>query len=494
MKKLFAVLLFCAGFLMPKVSEAQSSYYYHTGDTIVGRSPIYFYQWWSEQWLADTSHRLVHGHINWRHPSDWPYEWARYTTGLFVPHGEMLQYCYTDTPLEIIGIATAAIVTGIYGNNDLPGYTPEIQEYLRLYEASEDTFMLLKEVPFDHTLEKRYLEINTRHPYNLMSDSVCCYHHPIDRTNYIGIREHYFDKPVTVMDSFYVGLTTECHYFNLPPTEENPHIPNIGVTGYSVFWDSTYYASFYFFNCSNFCESTPSALHKYRHIAWDWNTGDTVDGSWHWWNSPYFMLEFPIVVIDSSYIIPPYECPPVQNVRLAQQGDGEAYVMWDTHGDHNLWQVSYGPANMDPDSGTVVNCPIQVGRIQGLDSCTHYWAYVRAVCNHDSICYSRWSDPVDIYFCDTTGGGSGGGDPEGILTALDAMTYIIPNPASSDVTVYSSFNISRIEAHSLQGVKTMDIPASGISASFDVKDWPSGVYVITIHTQGGNVTKKLVVQ
>lgn len=40
----------------------------------------------------------------------------------------------------------------------------------------------------------------------------------------------------------------------------------------------------------------------------------------------------------------------------------------------------------------------------------------------------------------------------------------------------------------------MDLPASGISASFDVKDWPSGVYVITIHTQGGNVTKKLVVQ
>ncbi len=74
------------------------------------------------------------------------------------------------------------------------------------------------------------------------------------------------------------------------------------------------------------------------------------------------------------------------------------------------------------------------------------------------------------------------------------MTYIVPNPAAAEVTVYSSFYINRIEAHSLQGVKTMDIPASGISASFDVKDWPSGVYVITIHTQGGNVTKKLVVQ
>ena len=74
------------------------------------------------------------------------------------------------------------------------------------------------------------------------------------------------------------------------------------------------------------------------------------------------------------------------------------------------------------------------------------------------------------------------------------MIYIVPNPAAAEVTVYSSFYINRIEAHSLQGVKTLDLPASGISASFDVKDWPSGVYVITIHTQGGNVTKKLVVQ
>ncbi|MCR4932018.1 MAG: hypothetical protein K5918_06235, partial [Bacteroidales bacterium] len=58
MRKFLFFFLFCVGFLMPKAANAQSPYYYLTGDTIMGRSPIYFYQWWSEQWLADTSHRL----------------------------------------------------------------------------------------------------------------------------------------------------------------------------------------------------------------------------------------------------------------------------------------------------------------------------------------------------------------------------------------------------------------------------------------------------
>ena len=34
--------------------QAQRQYYYRVGDTIRGRDSIYFYQWWSEDWLSDT--------------------------------------------------------------------------------------------------------------------------------------------------------------------------------------------------------------------------------------------------------------------------------------------------------------------------------------------------------------------------------------------------------------------------------------------------------
>ena len=133
---------------------------------------------------------------------------------------------------------------------------------------------------------------------------------------------------------------------------------------------------------------------------------------------------------------------------------------------------------------------MQVGRIEGLDRCTHYTAYVRAVCNRDTVCYSSWSDPVDVYFCDSVGGGG----TENVETVANMWTYIVPNPASSRVNVYSSFRISRVEVYNLYGRRMADLKADGNSAMFDVSGWPSGVYIVTVHTQAGNVAKKLVVE
>jgi len=497
MKKILFFAAFAFVLVAAKVCDAQSQYYYRTGDTIVGRSPIYFYQWWTEDWLADTSHRLFCA-VPQLNPWDyWP-EYPEYYNPLFtgvhrVPHGELLQYCFTDRPIQIIGIATAAVSAGPHQCIELP-YTPCYNEHLRLYEADDTSFTLLKEVEFDFYTPKRYMKTDLRE--YLYDSHKCCYMSSVDKSVYLGIREYYFEKPVTVVDSFYVGMTTEAHYF-FYPREGRPSYYGSGynrcfVNGISLFWDSTILSNHpEYTHCVSFCESTPNILHKFKNIDWDQTTFDTIDRNWHWWNSPYFMLHFPIVVIDSSYIIPPYECPPVQNVRIAQQGEGMAYLMWDTHQDHNAWQISYGPQGIVPDSGTLVNCPIQVGRLENLDSCTHYTAYVRAVCNHDSICYSQWSDPIDVYICDTAGGGE---QPEGFASAANIMTHVIPNPASSKVNVYSSFYINRVDVHNLNGRRMADIEVKEHATSLDVSEWPSGIYIVTIHTQVGNVTKKLVVQ
>ena len=476
MKKLLYVSIVLLAFMMPKVSEAQQSQnYYLTGDTIVGRSPIYFYQWWSEAWLSDTSHKLTLLFGSESEPQNF---WL-------IPFGEILQYCYTETPLNIIGIATSCVPE--FSAND-PGNNPSWQEYVRLYDAAEDDFVLLKQVPYSYGTPVRYMELE-RWDFDIITD-LCCEHIEPPELISIPIREYYFDKPVTVYDSFYVGYTTESYCLDFHP--ESPTGIFYHMNGKSYGWvnDSPD-------NCSNPCDKTPFQLHKYRHLQKDMDPlsstyGDTIDKNWHWTQSRLFMLQFPIVVIDSSYIIPPYECPPVQNVRIAQQGEGMAYLMWDTHPDQNSWQISYGSEGVDPDSGTVVNCPMQVGRIEGLDSCTHYTAYVRAVCDHDSICYSSWSDPVDIYICDTTGGG--GGEPEGFASAVNMLTYVVPNPATTQVNVYSSFQISRVEVFTLQGRRMTDVPVQGNATAFNVNEWPSGVYIVTVHTQAGNVAKKLVVR
>ncbi len=101
------------------------------------------------------------------------------------------------------------------------------------------------------------------------------------------------------------------------------------------------------------------------------------------------------------------------------------------------------------------------------------------------------SEPVDIYLCDTTSGG--GGDPSSITSALSLLTNIIPNPASTFATVYSSFQLTALEAYDLRGNKVLDTKASGTSATIDIADWPSGMYIVIVHTPAGNVAKKLVV-
>lgn len=481
------LFLFLLGIIIPKiiVAQPQSQYYYRTGDTIVGRSPIYFYQWWSEAWLADTSHRLALTRVLW-HDGFLNYELFGGAHDL-IPHGELLQYCYTEIPIQIIGIATSAVVAGPSGIDDLGG-EPEYQEYLRLYEADRDNFTLLEEVPFDRHTEKRYMKVTFRARW---LGNACCYQETPDTNKYICIREHYFEKPVTVSDSFYVGITTESHFHDFPAEVTSWPFPNLYVNDLSLYWDSEHiYRSPESPPCTSNCESTPYILHKFRHIRWN-GTNDTVDASWHWWNSPYFLLEFPIVVIDSSWIIPPYQCPPVTNLRIAHQDEGRAVLYWDSHADHNSFQTCFGLQGTPPDSCTRINNPIQVADIRGLDSCTHYDAYVRGVCYHVSTCYSEWVGPIDIYICDTTSSG-GGDDTLRTVMAMNVLTNIVPNPATMQVIVYSSFEINHISVFDANGKMVYDNPVSGHTAPIDIKGWTPGLYIVIVHTSAGNAAKKLI--
>ena len=205
----------------------------------------------------------------------------------------------------------------------------------------------------------------------------------------------------------------------------------------------------------------------------------------------FLEIEFPIIEIDSSFYDgpPQYVCPQVQNFRIAQAAEGTVVFLWDTHGDHQYWQMSYGPAGTEPDDGTIIYCPMQVGQIMGLDSCTDYVAYIRAVCNHDSIVYSEWSAPLTFNICDTTGGSG----TESIEGGLGQYIQLFPSPASNQVLVFSSFELRSIEVYDLQGRTLMSIPCEGHSAAFDVENWPKGMYVAVVRTGAGNFTKKLIV-
>ncbi|MBR5091993.1 MAG: T9SS type A sorting domain-containing protein [Bacteroidales bacterium] len=77
---------------------------------------------------------------------------------------------------------------------------------------------------------------------------------------------------------------------------------------------------------------------------------------------------------------------------------------------------------------------------------------------------------------------------------LERYVNLMPNPASEQVRLVSSFGLTRVEAYNEAGKRVYDGAASGYGAVLDLQGWPAGLYLLRVHTRMGVVTKKLVVR
>ncbi len=80
-------------------------------------------------------------------------------------------------------------------------------------------------------------------------------------------------------------------------------------------------------------------------------------------------------------------------------------------------------------------------------------------------------------------------------TLLGRLTGVMPNPATEMAKVVSSFGLTMVEAFNMAGEKvhTLRLPDAPLTATLDVSHWPSGTYLLRIHTPQGTAVKKLVV-
>ena len=77
---------------------------------------------------------------------------------------------------------------------------------------------------------------------------------------------------------------------------------------------------------------------------------------------------------------------------------------------------------------------------------------------------------------------------------LVELTYVMPNPASGQVTIASSFGLRSVDIYSMTGTLVMRQDLSGYAQQMDISALPSGTYLLVISTPAGQVTKKLMVQ
>ena len=123
---------------------------------------------------------------------------------------------------------------------------------------------------------------------------------------------------------------------------------------------------------------------------------------------------------------------------------------------------------------------------------------MRSLCSGNRI--SDWSDTIRFFVpgdtCTSGNGDTTSTDPtdptEGIATPAERYTYLMPNPATEQVTVMSSFRIGKVTVYDAAGNRILRTEPNGMSTTIDLTTLPSGVYIVSIATNRGTVHKRLI--
>lgn len=450
--------------------EAQWShlYYHRTGDTIKYDSPIYYHNWWEYE-NSYQNHFFTVGPTGNHYPNE----------------RKLLSYCFTDEPMEIIGVAiakpTIVPVTGEGGLIEWPDTTPK-QEYVLIYEALPDTLMEVASAPWHVSDPARLLYIRGRGHYDIYVYDPrysCCVDEPWSK--YIGILEYYFDNPIIVNDSFYVGRTCNSAidtsdfitFENSLGTFMHQEITGRHSPVYSCKEGEDEYE----------CDFTwPTVRYGFQYAPTGGIARDTVYRYSDFVNIPVI---FPIIRVDTT--VPPADyCPPVENVHIENAGGGSVNVTWDAFVNHQYgYEVRFGARNMPPSQWENVYTDINMLHLEGLNTGLFYALYVRPYCDEEGS-VGLWCDTVYFQPTDSV-------DVSIDITPLARHTRVVPNPARETVTMQSDYVILQVDVYDSKGQHVLNIAKSGKQVTADITSLSAGQYTLMVKTPNGVTPKTLLV-
>ena len=412
--------------------------------------------------------------------------------------GEQIQYNYIEGGATVHGIAY-----WYWGISDTFTVEPHPINDLLLYEATPDTLMLLERLAALHFGPP--LQIGPRLPLGRGYSSHDC-QIPLfdggDDTLWWRPQYQFFDKPVRVEDSFYVGASQTFQEYSARDnwTQEggsyNPTLFGFG-------WMSMAYHGQHY---DPSCWPPPMKI-KQRWTFPEWleniitsATGIPLTPRGYirdQWINRYaldFFLILPIIeTYDTLWDYELPQCPQVEWFNVTGHAGDTTIIRWQSADvDHREWQLSYGPVGIDPDNGTIVDLDRCAWRyIDSLHTGDSMSAWVRTVCRDEGFLrYSEWSHPVR--WCS---------EHSELWTErpnsnirLDGLVRLTPNPTSDQVTVTSAYRLTGVEVYAMDGRLLYKTDAQGLTCTFSVREWPQGSYVVLVQTAAGTSTKKLLVQ
>ncbi len=274
------------------------------------------------------------------------------------------------------------------------------------------------------------------------------YHPLLHYPYFVPHYDFFFDTTLVLTDTFYISETMTC---NDDTTLIYPSIHKmLEVHGWG-----------------GFNRLLPWEKRMYRETLDD-TIWQEEDYGWH------VTCLFPIIVRDGD------TCPQVRDVQYFKGSSTQFFLRWGRGANHYDWQVSYGPAGMNPDDGTMLTYGQPQTSLITVDPDSHYVAYVRARCRFARDEWGPWSDSVSIWL----------NNPAGILDATANTLTVTPNPTDGTVTIGAE-GIREVWCVAADGRRTQLVMKNG---HVSLKDYPAGLYVLEIQTDEGLFSAKVVKQ
>ena len=445
--------------MMAVIASASSQ----TTDTVISwgdRLPYLYY--WDTNWYDYYNGVLPNGNYGYHiYPSD-------FDICKFIARG-----CLTSTPLNIIGIAS---FTKIYTRTTVLDTVMEhrLPEYYRLFVIEGDSLVLLAQTRWDTVTPDKSLELRTTG----LSDYIT-----------LPLYEAYFDKPVLVEGRFFVGGTA---YNNYLIRVHNPD-PNPWACDfyYHAYYPTQYYVLEWYLGTPDPGETVTLYYNLHVDDERDTFAGNIDTTTYEILNGENYYVPIFFAIFDTSYTYNPpvtIECLPPTGLRLEDIDTATATLTWN-YQDSTMWQLQVFNADSIPDSSVFIDSlSVNMAILSDLDTAVTYAARLRTVCSPDTS--SEWTDTIQFRLVtppdDSTGVGIRQDSP------VDVYTHLFPNPATSSLTIVSSFHLQRIEIFSANGRRVLSSPARGISKTLDISGLAPATYIVHITTPSGSSTKRLV--
>ena len=467
-----------AAFLMLLAGNA-SAQWFDTLETIPGRYKKYYYpEWYDECPIYYTDSAKFH------------------TSYMQIGYGDFLRENYTPRPLAVKGITVMAAIDSLDGA--LPIDTIRRPEYVYLYQWKDegpDSLILVDSARWD-TVTPKLMRLTT------ISDSAA----QIDPVTYPPVvycyaYECYFKAPHIVDSTFFIGATNNSNGQVYSEEREDYVNTNMQVTYFSInSWENT-------------------CLMSLRKTYW------RRDSTMPWYYEPIsprtsYFGQFLAIVDNHDLNVYPNnpEMGEVQGAGLfpdlshdtitAIPYEGYEFLHWNDGVTDNP-RVVYltQDTTFTAVFALLTDCTVQLsannddwGVVDGAGTYPKYSEVTITAIPNDGFLFDHWSDgdwqnPRIITLTqDTSLTAIFDIDPTGIETTADRYTYVMPNPASGNVTVASSFRIGDVELLDLNGKSHLRTTVDGLSAALDISSLPAGTYIVRVITSAGTAYKKLVVK